>query len=303
MTALVDEQSLESTPEADYKPPRIKLHKTSEIVPWLRTPRTIWCPGCSNGTITRALVDAILGLGLDPEKVVIVAGIGCSGRIAQYLEFSTVHTAHGRALAVATGAKTADPSLHVIVAMGDGDSSAIGGNHFIHAARRNIDVTALVFNNSIYGMTGGQMSPTTHTGDKSTTSVYGNVEPAFDLCELAHAAGATYVARGTAWGYRQLVDVIAGGIAHKGFSMVEAMAVCPIYYGRFNLTSDPAEFLKVQKERAVPASKFEEGESRTHDQYPVGLIHHAERREFVSALAEISEKAQAQAAAKGGKDA
>ena len=157
-----------------------------------------------------------------------MAGIGCSGRISAYLDYSTVHTAHGRALAVATGVKAADPSLHVIVAMGDGDSSAIGGNHLIHAARRNIDLTALVFNNSIYGMTGGQMSPTTHLGDKSTTSVYGNVEPAFDLCELAHAAGATYVARGTSWAYQQLVNVIAGGIAHHGFAMVEAMAICPV---------------------------------------------------------------------------
>ena len=156
-----------------------------------------------------------------------MAGIGCSGRVSAYLDYSTVHTAHGRALAVATGVKAADPSLHVIVAMGDGDSSAIGGNHFIHAARRNIDVTALIFNNSIYGMTGGQMSPTTHLGDTSTTSVYGNIEPAFDLCELAHAAGATYVARGTSWGYQQLASVIAGGIAHRGFAMVEAMAICP----------------------------------------------------------------------------
>ena len=191
MSALVDEQLLESPPDGDPKLPRIKPHKTSEIVPWLRTPKTIWCPGCSNGTITRALIDAILGLELDAEKVVIVAGIGCSGRIAQYLEYSTVHAAHGRALAVATGVKVADPSLKVIVAMGDGDCSAIGGNHFIHAARRNIDLTALIFNNSIYGMTGGQMSPTTHTGDKSTTSLRGNVEAAFDLSELAHAAGAT----------------------------------------------------------------------------------------------------------------
>jgi len=302
MTALVDEQRLESSPEGDCATPKIKPHTTSEITPWLRTPKTIWCPGCSNGTITRALIDAVLGLDLDPEKVVLVAGIGCSGRIAQYLEYSTVHTAHGRALAVATGVKTADPDLHVIVAMGDGDSSAIGGNHFIHAARRNIDLTALVFNNSIYGMTGGQMSPTTHTGDKSTTSVYGNVEAAFDLCELAHAAGATYVARGTAWGYRQLVDVIAGGIKHKGFSMVEAMAVCPVYYGRFNLTSDPAEFLAVQKERAVPASKFEEGMSRLHDQYPVGLLHHTERREFVSALADVGTAARERAAAREAKN-
>ena len=292
MSALVDEQRLESPPEGDYALPRIKPHKTSEIVPWLRTPKTIWCPGCSNGTITRALIDAILGLELDPEKVVIVAGIGCSGRIAQYLEYSTVHTAHGRALAVATGVKVADPSLDVIVAMGDGDCSAIGGNHFIHAARRNIDVTALIFNNSIYGMTGGQKSPTTHTGDKSTTSVYGNMEAAFDLSELAHAAGATYVARGTAWAYRQLVDVIAGGIAHKGFAAVEAMTACPVYYGRFNLTADPAEFLRGQKEHAVPASKFEEGVSRLREQYPVGLLHHSERAEFVASLARLREQAQ-----------
>ena len=244
MSALVDEQRLEASPTGDPKLPRIKPHTTSEIKAHLRSAKTLWCPGCSNGTITRALIDAILGLELDPEKVVVVAGIGCSGRISAYLDYSTVHTAHGRALAVATGVKAADPSLHVIVAMGDGDSSAIGGNHFIHAARRNIDLTALVFNNSIYGMTGGQMSPTTHLGDKSTTSVYGNVEPAFDLCELAHAAGATYVARGTSWGYQQLANVIAGGIAHKGFAMVEAMAICPVYYGRFNLTADPAEFLE-----------------------------------------------------------
>ena len=257
MTAIVNEQLLGAELAAKCRPPKMKPHTTSEIKSWLRTPKTIWCPGCSNGTITRALIDAILGLNLDPEKVCVVAGIGCSGRINQYLEYSTVHTPHGRALPVATGAKLADPSLHVIVAMGDGDCAAIGGNHLIHAARRNVDLTALVFNNSIYGMTGGQMSPTTHTGDRSTTSVFGNIEPAFDICQLAHAAGATYVARSTAWAYRQLVDVIAGGIVHKGFSLVEVMAVCPVYYGRFNLTSDPAEFLLGQKERGVPASQFD----------------------------------------------
>jgi len=292
MSALVDEQRLEESPTGDYKLPRIKPHTTAEIKAHLRSAKTLWCPGCSNGIITRALVDAILGLELDPEKVVVVAGIGCSGRISAYLDYSTVHTAHGRALAVATGVKAADPSLHVIVAMGDGDSSAIGGNHFIHAARRNIDVTALVFNNSIYGMTGGQMSPTTHMGDKSTTSVYGNVEAAFDLCELAHAAGATYVARGTSWAYQQLTNVIAGGIAHRGFAMVEAMAVCPVYYGRFNLTPDPAAFLKSQKEHAVPADKFDEGETRSHDHYPVGLLHHTEREEFVTALRRVNERAK-----------
>ena len=290
MSALVDEQRLEAAPE-DCAPPRIKPHTTAEIRRHLRTPRTLWCPGCSNGTITRALIDAVLGLEIDPEKLVVVAGIGCSGRISAYLEYSTVHTAHGRALAVATGAKAADPGLEIVVVMGDGDCAAIGGNHFIHAARRNVDLTAIVFNNSIYGMTGGQTSPTTHLGDKSTTSVYGNVEPAFDLCELAHAAGATYVARGTAWSYQQLVNVIAGGIVHKGFSMVEAMAVCPVYYGRFNLTPDPAEFLRLQKEHAVPAAKFED-ETRSHERYPIGVLHHAERAEFTTGLAGLKERAR-----------
>jgi 2-oxoglutarate/2-oxoacid ferredoxin oxidoreductase subunit beta len=293
--ALVDEQRMEVPPEErECRPPHIRPHTTSEITRWLRTSRTIWCPGCSNGMVTRALIDAVLGLELDPDKVVVVAGIGCSGRISQYLQYSTVHAAHGRALAVATGVIAADPSLHVIVAMGDGDCSAIGGNHFIHAARRNIDLTALVFNNSIYGMTGGQMSPTTHRGDRSTTSARGNVEAAFDLCQLAHAAGATYVARGTAWGYRQLVDLIAGGINHRGFSMVEAMSVCPVYYGRFNLTADPAEFLRKQKEHAVKTDdeEFEEGTSRLREEYPVGVLHHAERDEFVASLARIREQAQ-----------
>ena len=292
MSALVDEQKLEESPTGDDKIPRIKPHTTAEIKTHLRAAKTLWCPGCSNGTITRALIDAILGLELDPEKVVVVAGIGCSGRISAYLDYSTVHTAHGRALAVATGVKAADPSLHVIVAMGDGDSSAIGGNHLIHAARRNIDVTALVFNNSIYGMTGGQMSPTTHLGDKSTTSVYGNVEAAFDLCELAHAAGATYVARGTSWAYQQLTNVIAGGIKHKGFSMVEAMAICPVYYGRQNGGGDPFSMLLRQRDRGVPVEQYEPRGSRTKDRHPTGVVHHSEREEYIAALGRIKELAQ-----------
>jgi len=283
MTALVDRHALEEQCTS-CAPPRIEPQPTHEIVKWLRATPTIWCPGCSNGIVTRALIDAIIGLDLNPDKVVVVAGIGCSGRVAQYMNCSTVHTAHGRALPVALGAKAADPELQVIVVMGDGDSTAIGGNHLIHAARRNVNLTALVFNNSIYGMTGGQMSPATHIGGYSTTSVYGNVEPAFDISELARAAGASYVARGTPLDYRQLVHLIAGGIVHQGFSLIEAMSTCPTYYGRFNLTADPAEFLLTQKERAIPAAKFEEGESRTRDRYPVGVLHHAERAELIAGL-------------------
>jgi 2-oxoglutarate ferredoxin oxidoreductase subunit beta len=205
-----------------------------------------------------------------------------------------VHTAHGRALAVATGAKAADPDLHVIVVMGDGDCVAIGGNHLIHAARRNIDVTALVFNNSIYGMTGGQMSPTTFEGDRTTTSVYGNVEQAFDICELARAAGATYVARETPYSYVSLAQLIAGGIAHKGFAFVEAMVSCPTYYGRQNGIPGPSDMMRRQKARAVPVAKFERDGPRLHDRYPVGVLHHAEREEYTAAYADVVRRAQEQ---------
>ncbi len=292
MSALVDQHLLEAACKTECKAPRIKPHTTSEIATWLRTTKTIWCPGCSNGIVTRALVDALLGLEVDRDKVVVVAGIGCSGRVSQYMDCSTVHSAHGRALPVATGAKAADPSLHVIVVMGDGDSAAIGGNHLIHAARRNVDVTALVFNNSIYGMTGGQTSPATHFGGHSTTSVYGNIEPAFDICELTRAAGATYVARGTPYGYNQLVQLIAGAIVHKGFSLVEAMSICPVYYGRFNLTADPGEFLVSQKDRAVPVAQFEGEDSRTRDRYPVGVLYHTERDELVAGLQQLRARSQ-----------
>jgi 2-oxoglutarate ferredoxin oxidoreductase subunit beta len=156
----------------------------------------IWCPGCGNGIVTSAIVKAIDKQGLDQDKTVIVSGIGCSSRATGYLNFDTVHSAHGRALPVATGIKLANPELNVIVITGDGDATAIGGNHFIHAARRNIDLTVILYNNNIYGMTGGQYSPLTPFNSKATTAPYGTVERPFDVAELAKAAGATFVARG-----------------------------------------------------------------------------------------------------------
>jgi 2-oxoglutarate ferredoxin oxidoreductase subunit beta len=291
MTALVDETLLEHAPR-DEQPPKVTIHPTQEIRDHLRTAKTLWCPGCSNGIVTRAIVDAVLSLQLDPHKVCVVAGIGCAGRITSYLRYSTVHTTHGRALAVATGAKAADPLLHLIVVMGDGDCVAIGGNHLIHAARRNIDLTAIVFNNSIYGMTGGQMSPTTFGGDTSTTSPYGNIEQAFDICELARAAGATFVARGTSWAYKQLVELIAAGVKHEGFSFVEAQSTCPTYYGRQNLGADPAKMLLRQRERSVPVAKYEPGAPRHQERYPVGVLHHAERVEYTAAYADVQRRAQ-----------
>jgi 2-oxoglutarate/2-oxoacid ferredoxin oxidoreductase subunit beta len=296
MTALVDEQRIEKLPGSAS--PKVRPRTTAEIARYLAAPKTIWCPGCSNGTVLRAIIDAVLNLeanpdvALDLDKVVVVAGIGCCGRIVQYIDFSTVHTTHGRALAVATGVKLADPSLHVLVVMGDGDCMAIGGNHLIHAARRNLDLTAIVFNNSIYGMTGGQMSPTTFEGDISTTSVYGNIEQAFDTCELARSAGATFVARGTSYRYAPLANLLAAGIAHKGFSFVEAMVACPTYYGRQNKSGNPARMLARQKERSVPAKEFDTDGARLRERYPVGILHHVEREEYATAYEGVIERAQ-----------
>lgn len=168
----------------------------------------IWCPGCSNGVVMRSIVKAIDNLDLNKDNVCIVSGIGCSSRATGYLDFNTLHTTHGRALSFATGIKMANPKLKVIVITGDGDCAAIGGNHLIHSARRNIDITTIVFNNSIYGMTGGQYSPATPTGAFGTTAPYGNIDSNFDLCQLVKAAGATYVARSTAYHANLIINQI-----------------------------------------------------------------------------------------------
>jgi 2-oxoglutarate ferredoxin oxidoreductase subunit beta len=211
----------------------------------------IWCPGCGHGTATGALVRAIAKLKLDKNKVVVVSGIGCSSRAPGYLDFDTLHTAHGRALAFATGIKLSRPELKVIVMTGDGDCTAIGGNHFIHAARRNIDITTIVMNNNIYGMTSGQYSPMTPKGMLGTTAPYGNVERSFDLAKLAIAAGATYVARATAYHAVLLEDVIGKALLNKGFSVVEAITQCPTYMGRKNKIGSAVDMLNWFKDSAV----------------------------------------------------
>ena len=211
----------------------------------------IWCPGCGHGTVTGSLVRAIQRQGLDKNKVCIVSGIGCSSRAVGYLDFDTLHTAHGRALAFATGIKLARPELKVVVMTGDGDCTAIGGNHFIHAARRNIDITTIVMNNNIYGMTSGQYSPMTPKGMYGTTAPYGNLERSFDLCELAKAAGATYVARATSYHVPLLIDLIEAALQNKGFSVVEALVQCPTYFGRKNKMGGPVEMLEWIKSGVV----------------------------------------------------
>ncbi len=211
----------------------------------------IWCPGCGHGIIMAAIARAIESSGLDKDKVCIVSGIGCSSRAPGYMDFNTLHTTHGRALAFATGVKMANPELEVIVIAGDGDLSAIGGNHLIHAARRNINLTTICFNNNIYGMTGGQYSPTTPTHDKGTTAPYGNIDRPFDITKLAGGAGATYTAKSTVYHVKQLQKYIEKAIAHKGFSLVEAISVCPTYYGRKNKKGSAVDMITWLKDNFI----------------------------------------------------
>ncbi len=207
----------------------------------------MWCPGCGHGTILNCLLQAVDDLALNKNEIVITSGIGCSARISGYVDFHSLHTLHGRALAFATGVKFSRPELHLIVPMGDGDALAIGGNHFIHACRRNIDITAIIMNNRIYGMTGGQFSPLSGPGIKATTAPYRTIDNEFDPVQLAIAAGASFVARSTAYHVTETVDILKKAIRHKGFSVVEILSQCPTYYGRKNKEGDAADMLELHK--------------------------------------------------------
>ncbi|MGD0917141.1 MAG: 2-oxoacid:ferredoxin oxidoreductase subunit beta [Thermodesulfobacteriota bacterium] len=215
----------------------------------------VWCPGCGIGIMLGSLIRAIDRSGYEKDEIVLISGIGCSGRLPVYVDFNTLHTTHGRALAFATGVKLAKPSLKVIVVMGDGDAVAIGGNHFIHAARRNIDVTAIIVNNSIYGMTGGQFSPTTPYGMRSTTTVYSNIEQAFKISELAVTAGAVFVGRGTVYHAKLLDSLMEKAFLKPGFSVVEVIAHCHTQYGRLNRLGSAVEMMEWQRDHAVPVEK------------------------------------------------
>ncbi len=212
----------------------------------------IWCPGCGHGIVLNSLIRAVDGLGIKKKEMVMVSGIGCSSRISGYVDFHSLHTLHGRALAFASGVKLSKPLLNVIVPMGDGDALAIGGNHFIHAARRNINITALVMNNRTYGMTGGQYSPLSGVGIKATTAPYSNIDNAFDTVELAKAAGATFVARTTVYHVKQLQSFLKKAIQHNGFSMVEVLTQCPTYFGRKNKQGSAVDMLNSFKDGTVP---------------------------------------------------
>lgn len=268
-----------------------------ELQSYLRLERFphMWCPGCGNGIVLGCLLRAIKKLGLNQDRTIIVGGIGCSSRAVGYLDFNTLHTTHGRALAYATGIKLAKPELNVIVVTGDGDATAIGGNHFIHAARRNIDLTVLLFNNNIYGMTGGQYSPLTPVRKNATTAPYGSIEPTFDVTELAYAAGASFVGRSTTYHSNLLSNLIANGVENKGFSLIEAVTACPTAYGRRNKMKSGAEMLLWQKENAIHVQKTGHMSHNDLDgKIIIGELYRREIPEYTAMYEELISKVRAE---------
>jgi 2-oxoglutarate/2-oxoacid ferredoxin oxidoreductase subunit beta len=271
-------------------------HKEHLIRKYLRPSKkmpTIWCPGCGIGIFMQALIRAIDRAGYSKDEVVMVSGIGCSSRIPIYLDFNTLHTTHGRALTFATGIKLAKPRLKVITIMGDGDAVAIGGNHLIHAAKRNIDICAFVINNQVYGMTGGQCSPTTTHGTRTTSSPYGNLESAFDISRLVEAAGAALVARATVY-HTPLLDRLVDLALHKkGFSMVEVIAQCVTYSGRWLGLTSPADMMLWQRDNCVRVERAHEpDEEELASKIVIGLLTDRERPiyddEYRKLFAEVS---------------
>jgi len=257
----------------------------------------IWCAGCGDGIVFKAILRAIDRIGLNKDDICMVSGIGCSSRLPGYVDFNTLHTTHGRAIAFATGVKMAKPGLKVIVVTGDGDCTAIGGNHFIHAARRNLDLTVIVFNNHIYGMTGGQVSPTTPAGKKASTAPFGNAEPSFNISELARAAGASYVARSTVYAALRLDKLIEQAIRKKGFSVVEVYTPCPTAYGRRNKLGTGADMLLKLKEdsvsvEAAAAMQAEELEKKI----VTGVLVNVDRPEFSEEYYKLSQRLMQKAA-------
>jgi 2-oxoglutarate ferredoxin oxidoreductase subunit beta len=234
-----------------------ELPVINPVEPFLRSDRMphIWCPGCGIGTTVNCFSRALIETKADLKKVAIVSGIGCTGRVAGYVKLDSFHTTHGRAIPFATGLKLANPELQVVVYSGDGDLSAIGGNHLIHAARRNLDIKVICVNNLTYAMTGGQTAPTTPGGAISTTSPYGCYEPSFNLPLLAASAGASYVARWTTYHVKQLSRTMGEVLKKKGFCFVEIISPCPTLYQRRNKLGDGLDTMKYYKE----ASKVKNG--------------------------------------------
>jgi 2-oxoglutarate ferredoxin oxidoreductase subunit beta len=264
---------------SEYRHPLMKYLR-SEIMPHR------FCPGCGCGTVLNTFVNAVDELGLDPARMVCVSGIGCSSWIpSPYFRSDTLHTTHGRPIAFATGVKIMRPDLTVVVIAGDGDVAGIGGNHLIHAARRNIDLSVFMVNNMIYGMTGGQVAPTTPRGVKTSTTPYRNVEAPFDVANLVKAAGASYVARWTTYHVFSLVKAMKEAMQTKGFGFVEIVSQCPESYGRRIGLSSAIDFLQQFKERSIRVEKArDKSEEELAGRIVIGKFCDRERPEWVSEL-------------------
>jgi 2-oxoglutarate ferredoxin oxidoreductase subunit beta len=268
------------------------MRRGADLLEYLRVESmpNVWCPGCGHGNTMTAVATAFERAELDLDRVVVVGGIGCASRMPFFLDTGAMHTTHGRALTVATGVKLADPELTVLAVMGDGDALAIGGNHLIHACRRNIDLTALVLNNGIYGMTGGQLAPTTPEGFRSTTSMHGSIESPFDAVELALAAGATYVARTTTFDFDDVPRLIADGIRHPGFALIEILSQCPTYFGRLNKLGTGRQLLDYEKDMTAPLEEV--SREQLVGKLPIGVFRQEIRPEYTRRYAALRERAR-----------
>ena len=250
---------------------------------------TLWCWGCGDGVILKAFVRAIEKMGISQDDVCVVSGIGCSGRFSSYVDFNTVHTTHGRTVAYATGIKLARPDKMVVCVAGDGDALAIGGNHTIHGCRRNIDITMIVINNFIYGLTNSQTSPTTPKGMWTVTQKAGNIDPTFDTCDLAIAAGASFVARETMIEPKKLEKAMIKAMEHKGFSMMEVLSNCHINLGRKNKMVSAMENLEWIDSISMPKKKYDELSAEEQlNILPTGILKQdTEADEYCDMYAEI----------------
>ena len=238
---------------------------------------TLWCWGCGDGVILKAFVRAVEKMGWKQDDVCVVSGIGCSGRFSSYVDFNTIHTTHGRTVAYATGVKLANPDKHVICVAGDGDALAIGGNHTIHGCRRNIDMTLIVINNFIYGLTNSQTSPTTPQGMWTVTQKAGNIDPTFDASALAIASGASFVARENITAPKKMEKILMKAFEHKGFSFVELLSNCHINLGRKNKMVSAMDNLNWIDNITMPKAKYDK--LTTEEQlnlFPTGILHQNE---------------------------
>lgn len=270
-----------------------EFNPENKFLPYLRKDRLphIFCPGCGNGTVINAFLKGMEKADMDFDNIAMVSGIGCSSRIPGYMECDSLHTTHGRALSFATGLKVSNPDLDVVVFSGDGDAASIGGNHLIHAARRNINLTVICINNNIYGMTGGQISPTSPKGSFGTTAPYGTEDTPFNLAELVAAAGATYSARWTTLQVDNLVGSIKKGLKNNGFSFIEVVSPCPTYYGRKNKLRTPtmmAVTLKMNTVFKAEAKKMRATE--LEGKIVVGEFADKTKAEFTDNIKGLSEK-------------